>query len=327
MIKQMILGLLCCTTLFAQQGSDSQQQIEKLLATTVLQQGEVSYSANDILQPLFESDQGLKEICMRDYEYLSLFVNSHKFFNHVRWFSNNLILDANDIAQATEQQLLNEATAWATERGQQTVNPQACLAQGGLEVAARARLIALRKTAFSTQELRTHFNRSIPEFAGTIKLSWLRLPLFNSETGAALGQGERVARYELLDDVAQQINNAPLSWEDAVKKYCKDPITSTHQGKVGYIKRNNTKFAEPFRRQLFSDLGFKRIDDTILRGPIIGDNWVYLARIESVIMRGVIELQLFKDDVHRSLINHTLFEKLAELTTDVNRSILLPLAI
>ncbi|MDP6963644.1 MAG: hypothetical protein QGF46_05705, partial [Planctomycetota bacterium] len=208
----------------------------------------------------------------------------------------------------------------------QTANPKACVSQGGIEVATRARLLALREVPHSVQDLRTHFNRSIPEFAGTIKLSWIRLPLFNSENGAALGEGERIAMYDLLDKLATQLNENKLSWEDAVKSYCKDPVTSTRDGKVGYVKRDSVQLEESFRRQLFSALGFKRIDDTILRGPIIGNDWIYLARLESVIVRGVIELQLFKNQVQRSLAIHEMYNKLNEFSTDVNRAILLPLA-
>ncbi len=327
MIKQMFLGLLFCVSLVAQQPADTQQQVAKVMGTTVLQQNGVNYSANDILEKLFDRDDSLKEILQRDYDYLKLYINSQKFYNHVRWFSNNLILNDNEVPQASEQALINEALQWAEERGSQTVNPQAALAQGGLEIVVRARLIELQKAAFSTIELRAHFFRSIPEFAGILKLSWIRLPLFNSETGAALGEDERIARYLILDKVATQINDNELNWKDAVKAYCKDPVTSTQQGKVGYIKRNDTQFEETFRQQLFKDLGKKRIDKVILRGPIIGDSWIYLARIESVITKGVVELQLFKEEVRRSLVNHNLHQTLSELTSKATRSILIPITL
>ncbi|MBT4465634.1 MAG: hypothetical protein HOD03_03000 [Planctomycetes bacterium] len=327
MLKQMFFGLLCCSSSFGQQPSDTQQQIEKVMGTTVLQQNGDNYSARDVLQNLFENDDSLKEILQRDYDYLKLYINSQKFYNHVRWFSNNLVLDAKKIPEVSQQALINEALAWAAEHGSQTINPQAALSQGGLEIVVRARLIALQKGAYSTTELRTHFHRSIPEFAGIIKLSWIRLPLFNSETGAALGEDERMARYMILDEVAQNINAEKLGWEDAVKSYCKDPVTSKRQGKVGYIKRNDVKFEENFRRQLFNDLGSKLIDSIMLRGPIIGDSWIYLARLESVITKGVIELQLFKDEVQRSLVNRNLHASLSEITSDVTRSILIPITL
>jgi hypothetical protein len=293
----------------------------------VLQQNGDNYSARDVLQNLFKNDASLKEILRRDYDYLKLYINSQKFYNHVRWFSNNLVLDAKKIPEVSQQALINEALAWAAERGSQTINPQAALSQGGLEIVVRARLIALQKGSYSTTELRTHFHRSIPEFAGIIKLSWIRLPLFNSETGSALGEDERMARYMVLDEVAQNINAKKLEWEDAVKSYCKDPVTSKRQGKVGYIKRNDVKFEDTFRRQLFSDLGSKLIDSIMLRGPIIGDSWIYLARLESVITKGVIELQLFKDEVQRSLVNRNLHADLSEITSEVTRSILIPITL
>ena len=327
MLKQMFFGLLCFAPLFGQQPSDAQQQIERIMDTTVLQQNGDNYSARDVLQNLFENDDSLKEILRRDYDYLKLYINSQKFYNHVRWFSNKLVLDVKEISQVPQQALTNEALAWAAERGSQTTNPQAALAKGGLEIVVRARLIALQKASYSTTELRAHFHRSIPEFAGIIKLSWIRLPLFNSETGAALGEDERMARYMILDKVAQEINDEQLSWEDAVKYYCKDPVTSKRKGKVGYIKRDDAKFEETFRRHLFDNLGAKLIDSIMLRGPIIGDSWIYLARLESVITKGVIELQLFKDDVRRSLVNHHLYTKLNELTSEATRSILIPITL
>jgi hypothetical protein len=131
----------------------------------------------------------------------------------------------------------------------------------------------------------------------------------------------------VLDEVAQNINAEKLGWEDAVKSYCKDPVTSKRQGKVGYIKRNDVKFEENFRRQLFNDLGSKLIDSIMLRGPIIGDSWIYLARLESVITKGVIELQLFKDEVQRSLVNRNLHASLSEITSEVTRSILIPITL
>jgi hypothetical protein len=327
MLKQMFFGLLCCASLFGQQPGDTQQHIEKVMGTTVLQQNGDNYSAMDVLQNLFENDDSLKEILQRDYDYLKLYINSQKFYNHVRWFSNKLVLDAKKIPEVSQQALIDEALAWAAERGSQTINPQAALSQGGLEIVVRARLIALQKGTYSTPELRTHFHRSIPEFAGIIKLSWIRLPLFNSETGAALGEDERMARYMILDEVAQNINAEKLEWKDAVKSYCKDPVTSKRQGKIGYIKRNDVKFEEAFRRQLFNDLGSKLIDSIMLRGPIIGDSWIYLARLESVITKGVIELQLFKDEVQRSLVNRNLHASLSEITSDVTRSILIPITL
>ncbi|MBC8370104.1 MAG: hypothetical protein H8E25_08890 [Planctomycetes bacterium] len=327
MIKQVIFALLCSSTLMAQQPTASQQQIAKVMSTPVLQQAGVSYTAGDVLENLFKNDESLKTILQRDYEYLAMYINSQKFFNHVRWFSNNLVLDSNDVPDVDSQALIDEALAWAAERGQQTANPQSALAQGGLEITVRARLLSLQKEFFSTQELRTHFHRSIPEYAGTLKISWIRLPLFNSKTGAALGEDERIARYGLLDKVAQKLNESSITWNEAVTAYCKDPITKERNGGVGYIKRSDTKFEESFRRQLFDDLGFKRIENTILRGPIIGESWVYLAQIESVIMKGVVELQLFKNEVQRSLSNYKLHAKLSELTASVNRSILIPLTL
>ncbi|MDG1405420.1 MAG: hypothetical protein P8R35_04305, partial [Planctomycetota bacterium] len=121
MLKQMIFGLLCCASLFGQQPSDTQPQIEKVMSTTVLQQNGANYSAKDVLKNLFENDDSLREILQRDYDYLKLYINSQKFYNHVRWFSNSLVLDAEEIPKVSPQALINEALFWAEERGSQTI--------------------------------------------------------------------------------------------------------------------------------------------------------------------------------------------------------------
>ncbi|MDP6963586.1 MAG: hypothetical protein QGF46_05405, partial [Planctomycetota bacterium] len=117
MLLQLFLSLTCCASGLAQQVISPQQQFDKIFNTPVLQQEGVNYNVIDVLQPLFEADESLKKICNSDLEYLKLFVNSQKFYNHIRWYSNSLILDANQIPVANEQQIIEEAVAWSAERG------------------------------------------------------------------------------------------------------------------------------------------------------------------------------------------------------------------
>ncbi len=68
----MIFGLLCCASLLGQQPSDTQQQIEKVMGTTVLQQNGANYSAKDVMKNIFENDDSIKEIMQLDYDYIKM---------------------------------------------------------------------------------------------------------------------------------------------------------------------------------------------------------------------------------------------------------------
>ena len=324
MIAQIILMVFVSTNSVWQE-PERNNEIKQILAAEVLQQEGKKYSVSDVLEILFKTDASLEKALLSNITYFKMYVNSQIFFNHVRWFSNNLILNKNNIPSVNEEDIVAEAMQWAKERGMQTQNPQACVAQGGLEVLTRARLINLRPQQYSTAELRTHFNRSIPEFAGRLKIKWIRLPLFNSKNSNALSELERKARYDTLNDIAQSVLKNETSFEEAVKKYCEDPITNKQEGAVGYITRTDTRFEEEMRRQLFSDLGFKTREDSFIRGPILGESWIYLIKVETLRCQGVIELQRYAKQVQRSLKNYKMFNDLAKLASTTSRSILLPL--
>ena len=324
MIAQMILMVFVQAS-SALQESELDIGVKKVLTATVLQQEGQTYCVSDVLEVLFKTDLSLKSALLNNVEYLKIYVNSPIFFNHVRWFSNILILDKNNIPPIDEEKVVKEAVQWARERGLQTQNPQACVAQGGLEILTRARLINTRPQQYATAELRTHFNRSIPEFAGRLKIKWIRLPLFNSKNSNALSELERKSLYDTLNNIAQSILKNDTSFEEAVKKHCEDPITSKQEGAAGYITRKDTRFEEEMRRQLFSDLGFKTRGDSFIRGPILGEKWIYLIKVETLRCQGVIELQRYVKQVQRSLKNYRMFDDLTKLAAKTSGNILLPL--
>ena len=116
-----------------------------------------------------------------------------------------------------------------------------------------------------------------------------------------------------------------ISWDEAVLRYCEDPVTSKRKGYLGILKRTQVeRYEEPFLRAAFQDLGVRKIESPVLRGPIEGDIWLYLLRIEFVSTRGVVELQAVKPRVDRSLREDLLRTELEKLTSGVKRTIRLP---
>lgn len=302
----------------------SNASVQDLLNQAVLQQGDKTYLAKDVLALLYPLDASLKPALESNAEYLRYYLDSLRFYNQVRWFSNLLILDARQVPEVEREVILAEASAWNGDRGGSTDHPEAILARGGLEILARARLIAQQPEEYSMREIRIHFNRSVPEFFGRLKVSWIRLPLFDVETNRAVGEEERLARYALLDDVAKKLKMEEITWAEAVEKYCEDPVTSKQEGRVGYLKRTDQRFDEEFRRQLFVDFGVTVPKGALLRGPITGSRWIYLARVEKVFTEGVVDVQRVRDRVVRSLRVYTMFQRLHELSGSASRRILLP---
>lgn len=303
----------------------SAADVQALLQQPVLQQGDHTYTVKEILEELYPYDPSLKTALESNAEYLRFYLDDLRFYNQVRWFSNRLILNAKEIPAVDQEALLTEAGAWSVDRGGSSSFPETVLARAGFEVEVRARLMAKQVKEFSNRELRTHFNSSVPEFFGRLKLSWIRVPLFDLETNRAFGEEERMARYGLLDEVATKLKAKELTWEQAVKKYCEDPATSKQNGKVGYLMRTDHRFDEEFLRQLFVDFGVTVPSGALLRGPITGTRWIYLARVEKVQTEGVVDLQRVRDRVIRSLRVYRMYEKLHELSQGTSRRILLPL--
>ncbi|MFK5956975.1 MAG: hypothetical protein QM477_11090 [Planctomycetota bacterium] len=305
--------------------ADTSADVQDLLAQPALQQGDTTYSVGQVLERMYPLDASLKEALESNAEYLHFYIDSVRFYNQVRWFSNALLLDAAKIPAIGQEALLAEASAWNLDRGGDGSFPQSILARASLEIEVRARLIAKQPKEFSMREIRTHFNRSVPEFFGRLKVAWIRIPLFDMETNRAVGEEERLARYALLDEVATKLTAEEITWAEAVKKYCEDPVTSKQDGRVGYIKRTDHRFDEDFLRQVFVDFGVTVPNGPVLRGPITGSRWIYLARIEKVFTEGVVDVQRVRDRVIRSLRVYTMFQRLHSLATGTSRRILLPI--
>ena len=85
------------------------------------------------------------------------------------------------------------------------------------------------------------------------------------------------------------------------------------------------RFEEPMLRALFADLGFKAIENEILRGPILGQKWAYLVRIEGFRIDGVPELQRARARVERSLRETLMQEQLAGIRQVIPAQVLAPL--
>ena len=299
--------------------------VATLLKQPALRQGDRTYTVHEVLKELYPFDDSLQPALESNAEYLRFYLDSLRFYNQVRWFSNKLILDAAGIAPVEKEALLAEASAWSADRGGPTDFPESVLARVAFEIDVRARLMALQPKEYSNRELRTHFNDSVPEFFGRLKLAWIRVPLFDLETNRSFGEEERLARYALLDEVAAQLESKEITWEEAVKKYCEDPVTSKQNGRVGYLKRTDHRFDEEFLRQLFVDFGVTIPKGALLRGPITGTRWIYLTRVEKVQTEGVVDMQRVRDRVIRSLRIYRMYEKLYGISADTARRILLPM--
>ena len=321
--------LTCFAALPAQQAATDATtdslEVADLLQRKVLIQGDKSYRVQDILNELYPYDASLQASLESNAEYLGFYINSLRFFDHVRWFSNLLILEEEGFPAVSREALEQEALAWSAERSENSPSANSTLALAALEIQAHARLIAKQPKEFSNKEIRAHFNASIPEFFGVLKTSWIRVPLFDLETNAAISQAQRAQIYEDLDKVGKALSSGELEWDQAVEAHSMDPTSKRNGGRVGYLKRQDIRYDEEFMRQLFSDFGIVAPETAVVRGPITGSRWVYLVRIEMVKTQGVVEMSLVRDRVIRSLRIYRLHAKMAELASTVTRSILLPI--
>ena len=321
-----LLTLCCSIPLPAQEAAEASAVADDpRLSSIVLEQGGRSYTASDVLEELYRHDASLRPALEGNAEYLGFYLDSLRFYNHVRWFSNRLMLEKAGIDAIDAEALAAEAVTWAEERGKDADHPKATLVTAPFEIEVRARLLALQVPEFSNKELRQHFNSSIPEFFGRLKVSWIRVPLFDSETNVALSHEERLALYRKLDQVGSELTAKTLEWEDAVEAHSLDPLSARSGGKVGYLKRTDVRFEEEMRRQLFHGYGVVRPSGSILRGPIFGTQWLYLIRVESIKTEGVVELNRVRDRVIRSLRLKQMHDRLEALSQETERTILLPL--
>jgi hypothetical protein len=296
-----------------------------LLDAAVLRQNGREYSARQVLTSLARWDASLMPTLTNDAEYLRLYLDSPVFAEQVRAFSDGLLLDRESIPPADAAKLEREAIAWSADHGL-PADPRSALALAGLEIETRARLIAGQPDEFSSHELRQHMLRSVPEFFGQLQISWIRVPLFDPQTGSVLPEKDRRAHYESLDALGQKLNSSAVTWEDAVKEHSQDPLTRGRGGRVGILDRKMVgRYEEGLLRPLFADLGFRRPEGALLRGPILTSRWAYLVRIEALVVNGVVELEAERPRITRSLREQLLRQHLAELAAGSDRQVLLPL--
>lgn len=317
-----LLSMLLCTVrtislAVSAAALTAQEPAADPLAVPVLVQGGHSYDARRVLEALARHDRTLLAAVERDPDYRHLYLRSGRFLDQVHQFSNLQIVAAAGVPAVEQDLLLREAAAWAADHGS-PLPATATLAAHGLEIEWRARLLALQPEDFGTSALRNHMLGSVPEFFCELSLSMIRVPLLDTADGSALPAAERKARYDYLDGLARRMQAGELSWEAAWDevdaRYGHPGGDRRRKGALGFVKRGDTrKFEEAFLRHSFADLGFKRLEGPVLRGPIMGEVGVYLARVESLLERGVVELERVRPQVERSLREKTLQAKLAEL--------------
>lgn len=295
------------------------------LDAAVLRQQGREYSVRQVLEKLAKWDASLLPTLLGDSEYLRLYCDSPVFAEHVRAFSDALLVEAENLPPADTASLNREALAWAADRAL-TVDAASALALGGIEIENRARMLAGQPESFSSSELRQHMLRSVPEFFGQVQVSWIRMPLCDPQTGSVLSEKERRSLYEELDALGSKLQAGETLWEDAVKEHSKDPVTRSRGGRVGILDRRMVnRYEEGLLRPLFSDLGFRRPEGAFLRGPILTSRWAYLVRVEALTVSGIVELEAARPRVERSLREQLLRQHLSELAAGTDRQVLLPL--
>jgi len=287
----------------SQQAVAAEQELVNDWSAAVLYQGGTIYTAEDVLRVAFAADDPLIA-AYRDpntAELFRIYLNSPRFYEIVREFSDWLAVfgkeesDSKPVGQTMTEQLAN-------------------------------RLDANQPTDFTMPELRQHYIKSVPEFHGQMQCSWIRLPLVDMQTGEVLSQDARNGLHKLLTGVGERIKSKALAWDDAVLTYSEDPISRKRKGAAGILRRQSTKqFEESMLKQLFADLGYKRIDDRFLHGPIFGKQWVYLIRVEAVRIFGTGDLVQVRDEIEASLRESMHNAALAVFTKGVERKILLPI--
>ena len=278
------------------------------LDTTVLEFGEKKISVRSVVERLSSEQDQLLRLLESDAAYRRAFLSSPRFLASVRAYADLLRLDELGVRKVNQDELLAEAAAFAKDR-QSRLSPAAMLRSRPLLIELRARLFTQQASAFSTQELRQHMLRSVPEFFGEMQISWIRIPLVNQEQARALTETETREVYRRLDEAAQALQGQKISWKEAVAKYSEDAGSKARDGAMGIVTRTSTdRFEEPMLRAIFADLGFKKPSGELLRGPIVAEKWAYLVRIEGMRIDGVPELQRARAQIERSL-RETLFQE------------------
>jgi len=282
---------------------------DPLLDAIAIQYGDRAVPAREVVEGVLAFDPGLRATLARDQSYRATYLASPQFLRQTRAYADKLGIDDLGVAQASDEQVHAETVAWIADRNSK-LSPAAAIRSQGLTIQNRARLLALDTSTPSTADLRAHMLRSVAEFFGQLQIAWIRVPLFNVEEGRALGEEEVRQVYARLDEAAQRIHAGELEWKDAVEEYSQDPGTRA-DGAAGIVTRDMTdRYEIDMLRPLFADLGYKAIQNTLLRGPILAERWAYLVQIEAMRVDGVPEVQRARARILRSLRETSLQEQL-----------------
>ncbi|MDP6850415.1 MAG: hypothetical protein QGH51_09925 [Planctomycetota bacterium] len=299
---------------------------EPLLDRIVLKLNGEGFTARSILSENKWDESKLAEMLDRDSKQAQLFLNSPVFLARCRAFADHQALNLAKIPQVSDEVVLAESSAWAKDRSL-SLAPKALMLNHGMEIQNRARILATQQSEYGTSQLRRRMLESVPEFFGELSFSWIRLPLVNLDTGLILPTEKRRDLYDLLDNTASELSNGKITWEDAVQNLATSELDKKKSGYQGLVRRDHTnRFEEPVLRVLFSDLGFKLPEGHLLRGPIAGSAWIYLLRVETVRIRGVVDLQSVREKVDRALRESKLQQDLSEIRTGVKADFLVPIS-
>lgn len=295
------------------------------LDAIALEFGEQKITVRAVVERLATGQDQLLRLLESDATYRKAYLTSPRFLASVRAYADLLRLDELGVRKVSQADLLAEATAFAQDRSSR-LSPEAMLRSRPLLIELRARLFTQQAEAFSTQELRQHMLRSVPEFFGEMQISWIRIPLVDAEQARALTEAETRKVYDRLDEAAQALQAQKISWNEAVEKYSEDPASKARHGAMGVVTRTATdRFEEAMLRTIFADLGFKKPEGELLRGPIVAEKWAYLVRIEGMRIDGVPELERARSRIERSLRETLLQEQLAGIRQVLPATIHAPL--
>lgn len=284
-----------------------------------------SFTAREVVKAIGAYNEDLEKLLVDQPDYRQMYFASPRFLFEVRAFVDLKRLDALGVPPATQKLLEAEAKAWAQDRGRK-LSPTGVLKSNGLQIEVRARLLARQQSSFSTQELRRHMLRSVPEFFGTLQCAWIRFPMFKGDENRALTSDEVLETYNKLDKLAQDLTAEKITWKEAVEKHSSGRGNPKDLGAIGLIRREMTsRFEEPFLRPLFDNLGYTQPKVPFLRGPIVGEKAIYLVRVEALKVNGVVELTRVEDRVRRSLRESILNEQIQGIRKVIDGKVLAPL--
>jgi hypothetical protein len=321
----LLLSILAAWPLPAAQKPIPEEPLN-LLDQCVLSLGEREVTAREVLQANPWDPSNLIEMLERDETQARLLFNSPAFLDRCHSFADSAALDFAKVPTTSEEAILAEASIWAQERSI-SLKPKAILLNHGLEIQNRARLLGQLPSEFGTGQLRKHMLQSVPELFGELSFSWIRLPLIDLNSGSVLSSKDRKKQYDRLDSIASKIASQEITWEEAVKENAVLDSDKKKHGYKGLVRRHNSdQYEIPVLKAIFDDLGFTRPQGNTLRGPVTGQAWLYLLRLETIRIRGVVDLQSVRDKVDRSLRESLIQTSLSRTRSDLPAQFRLPLS-